>query len=182
MACRMLESFDTFTTVSERWTNAAGAVSAPAARTGIQGLRNIPGFSASGGCRKTFDAQGTWIIGRAYRTTVLGGFAIMGTIDGATVQGDVLPNANGTISLRIGGAVVATSILSMLINVYYYMELKHIIANAGGTIELRVNGAVWVTFTGDTQATANATADQVGLGGDVGTNDTDDVYIFDGTG
>jgi len=72
------------------------------------------------------------------------------------------------------------------IGVYYYIEFKHIIDNVAGLLEVRVDGVVWATFTGDTQATGNATADLIRLGstGDAagaGANiDWDDHYILDG--
>jgi len=178
MACRYLDSFDTYTTLLQRWNTASGSIVAGAARTGIAGFRD-------GALRKTFDAQGTWIIGIGFRTTLLQASLLeIGTWDAGAQQCRVITNANGTISLFRGGAtLVVTSALSILANVYYYLELKHIIANAGGTLELRLNGAVWATFTGDTQETANATADEIRIGANgAGTDDWDDLYIYDGTG
>jgi hypothetical protein len=85
-----------------------------------------------------------------------------------------------------GAVVVATSALSLLVNTFYYVELKHVIDPAAGILEVRVNGAVWATFAGNTRATANSTANVIQLGYDdaqVGcVQDFDDLYILDGNG
>lgn len=134
----------------------------------------------------TINAQGTWIIGVAYRGSNLGLVrSLITTLDVAAVQGVLRTNADGTLSLLVGAGVVATSVRSLLGNVFYYIEFKHIILNAGGTIEVRVDGEVWATFTGDTQSTGNAFANVIKLGGGAGgasNDDFDDLYILDGTG
>ena len=184
MALRYADSFDGYTTLSERWTTASGTITAAAARTGAAGLRD----PANQALTKTIDAQGTWIVGFAYRVAVLDGSVILRTGDTdvvANCQGRVIVNADGTIALHRGDGttLLATSTLSLLPNVFYYIEVKHIILNAGGTFEVRVNGAVWVTFTGDTQHTANATANIINLNSSSGqTEDFDDLYINDGQG
>jgi len=185
MACRMLESFDTFTTLTERWDFLSGGntqVLAAAARTGIAGLRSGDHY-----IQKNLTAQGTWVTGFAYRTSnVLDAVSLFRDVDGATVQGALQQNALSQFEVLRGATVVATSTLLITLNVFYYLEFKHIIANAGGTLEMRVNGAVWATFTGDTQQTANPTADRVALGPaavvEGATRDFDDFYLYDGTG
>jgi hypothetical protein len=113
-------------------------------------------------------------------------------MDAGVVQGTFSINTDGTISVWRGapgvGAVVATSALAIIPNVFYFIELRHVIDNVAGILEVRVDGAVWVTFAGDTQQTANATANAINLqtvtnfGGIFVTADHDDLYILDGTG
>jgi hypothetical protein len=184
MALRYLDSFDTYTTLLQRFTAGGGTIAAAAARTGIAGLRD-PGAASVAEASLTIDAQGTWIIGVAFRTSGFPGADtfILGNKDAGAFQGGLALRADGTLRLyRGGGTLLATSALSMLANTYYYVEFKHIIANAGGTMEVRVNGAVWATFAGDTQETANATANQIYLAGTASTDDFDDLYVLDGTG
>lgn len=193
-ALRRLDSFDHYTTLTQKWTSVttAPSITAAAARTGARGL-DCGGDNRS--ATLTIDAQGTWVIGVAFRCSQIpiGGAArtVLQTRDAGTEQGALQLNADGTLSLLrggFGGAVVATSALSLLPNVFYYIEFKHVVANAGGTLEVRVDGAVWATFNGDTQATANPTASQVHLGingpagGFATTVHYDDLYILDGTG
>ena len=83
--------------------------------------------------------------------------------------------------------MLATSASALGIGVWYYIELKHIVADAGGVLEVRINGTVWATYTGDTKETANATLNQLGLGYNsgsyVGTKlDIDDLYANDANG
>jgi len=187
IALRYADSFDGYTTQAQRWTAAvgnAGAIAAGAARTGIAGIRFA---TTPGGQRLTLTAQGTWITGCGFRRN---GFdaneVILRTIDNVTTQGAVRSDLTGVFSVLRGTTVVATGVTPILANTYYYAEFKHIILNAAGTLEVRVNGGVSVTFSGDTQETANATADQFAIGPQTGasgnTFDYDDLYICDGTG
>ena len=170
-----------------------GTIIAGALRTGAQGLRTTQ--NNQNGPSITLDAQGTWIVGKAIRVSALpvgDRLYCVATVDAGTVQGCFAINTDGTISVYRGGplagALVATSALALLPNVWYYVEFRHVIDNAAGTLEVRVDGAVWVTFAGDTQQTANATANAILLqtvtngAGIFVTADHDDLYILDGTG
>jgi len=188
MALRFLDSFDHYTTLTQKWNVAPGSnsIAAAALRTGIAGMRNVNQNDA--GPQITLDAQGTWIVGYAYRTNnFTTKLLATTTVDAGTVQGCFTINTDGTLTLRRGVTDVASSALSLLANVYYYIEFKHIIGNVAGTLEVRVDGSVWATFAGDSQQTANATASVImmsqnsGAGG-VANRDFDDIYILDGTG
>jgi len=181
-ALRFLDSFDHYTTILQKWTDRqGGSIGAAYARTGAQGCW-LP--SNNDYITLTIDAQDTWIIGEAWRSgnVAAGNGPIISTRDAGTTQGALQVNAVGTLSLLRGGVVVATSIRSLFANVFYYIEFKHIIDNVAGLLEARVDGAVWATFVGDTQNTANATADQIRLNGHWNACDTsvDDLYILDG--
>jgi len=188
MALRYTDPFDGYTTLTQRWTVDAdvnNSITAAAARTGIAGYRSAT--RQQGGPTLVLNAQGTWIIGVAFRTAdFVEASLIAATIDAATAQGVVQINTSGQFQVLRGATVVATETVAHLVNVFYYVEFKHIIANAGGTLEARVNGSVVATFTGDTQETANATADRIrmdppGVSSNV-VSDFDDLYICDGTG
>jgi len=137
----------------------------------------------------TLDDQATWIIGFAIQAggvESVGFNAFAQTWDGLanTQQGQFGLNSDATIAVYRGAAEVARSTRSMHAGVWYYVEFKHIIANAGGTLEVRVNEEVWVTFAGDTQATANAFANQIRMHATIAGAQAswDDIYILDGTG
>lgn len=182
MALRFLDSFDHYTTITQKWTISGAGIVAGAARTGAYGLSLTVNIMEA---ILTLDAQGTWIVGAAYRVAdIYNNDPIIRTLDVDVVQGSVRVNADATLSVLRGATVVATSVQSLLANVWYYIEFKHIIDNVAGTLEVRVNGAVWVTFAGNTQQTANPTANQIQLGpcNGAGTRHYDDLYILDGVG
>jgi len=186
MSLRFLDSFDHYTTLTQKWLSVSGVgtqIQAGSLRTGIAGCRVVHNVGSATGLTLTIDAQGTWILGFAYR---VGGFVSAGvvrTLDVGATQGELRQNADGTLSLLRGAAVVATSANALLANVFYYVEFKHVIDNAAGTLEVRVDGAVWATFAGDTQNTVNPTANQLQWPAIAGTfEDIDDLYICDGTG
>lgn len=94
---------------------------------------------------------------------------------GVRGSGGVLLNATGTILGSQG---------------YHYYELGVTVANTGGTWELRQDGNVISSGTGDTQVTANASANQARYG-ICGTTspvvapeqaNLDDVYVCSGSG
>jgi hypothetical protein len=89
-----------------------------------------------------------------------------------------LDNNTEQVSLRIDGAnkltvnrvstVLATSTNTLALNTWYHIEFKVTISDTVGVVEVKVDGTStnWIPQTGslDTKQTANATADQFGLG------------------
>lgn len=182
MALRFLESFDHYTALTQKWTSVSGtpSIGAAYARTGAAGLRL---YGTAPNVILTLDNQGTWIVGFAFRNPAIGVLStILSIVDSGSYQSRLYLQADGRLQIVRGATTVATSIGSLMSNVYYYIEFKHIILNAGGTLEVRVDGGVWATFAGDTQETANAFANQIVLG--AAANDAnihyDDLYILDG--
>ncbi len=181
MALRFCDSFDHYTTVLQKWTgNSNSIIQAAAARTGGYGLQMSAGATCT--TTRTLDDQGQWIVGVAYRIAAIAATDILKTLDSGAEQGVVSLAGTGLLRVQRGGVIVATSVRSLIANVWYYIEFKHIINNVGGTLEVRVNGELWVTFNGDTQATGNAFANQIQLyrTTGVGTAQYDDLYILDG--
>ena len=188
MTLRFADSFDHYTDPIQKGWVLLGAglptIIGAAARTGIAGMRLD---NDNERVALTLDAQGTWVVGFGFRPAGIRADDIVRTLDAAAEQGVLGVNGDGTLRLDRAGTTVATSVNALIAGVYYYIEFKHIINNAGGTLEVRVDGAVWATFAGDTQATANATANRIALGvtaglGAVVSYDHDDLYILDGTG
>ncbi len=192
MALRFLDSFDHYTTNLQKWTATGGSatITSTAKRTGANGLI-VTGTSTSayGSVTKTLSAQDTWFVGVAFQRPTAGfdrACDFIQTLDAGSMQGSLRVNADGTLSVTRNGTVLATSASSLLANIWYFIEFKHVIADSGGVLEGRVNGDVWVTYTGDTKQTANATANQIMLRGPhqngAGSYYFDDLYILDGTG
>ena len=195
MALRLMDSFDHYTGQGDRltkWTadiNASGNVEAGTGRFGSC----WPNQNNSRSMYKQFDAQATWIIGAAIRVdtfTGVGDIPLFVFLDGGSRQVYVRIQANtgklqvireASNSLGVGSFIFST-------NVWYFIEFKATINNTTGIAVVRVNGVTDINLSSqDTQATANATADQVALnGGAIGTTGAnpryDDVYICDGTG
>ena len=181
MAFRFCDSFDHYATadITNKWNTSSAT--------------GIVGSGRNGNClqldynqiiSKTLDAQATWIVGIAFKTTSLASEnLILSLRDAGTNQCSVRVNTDGTLSVLRGSTVLATSILAISINTWYYIEFKVTIADAG-TYQVRVNGVDWIASgSGDTQATANASANQIALY-QAGSYSSyfDDLYVCDGTG
>ena len=197
MSLRFLESWDHEISgegdASVKWdlfAPGAGLVGPTAARTGVNGF-NLAAGAGNELFDKTLTAQATWIVGTALNIQAAANpldLRLINTYDGTDVQCWVETNENTpgyTLSLVRDATVVATSGADAipLDATWYYMELKNTIADAGGLLECRINTSVVVTFTGDTKATVNATADKIRFGF-LGSYQHyfDDIYICDGAG
>jgi hypothetical protein len=98
----------------------------------------------------------------------------------------VAVTANGTIELKRGATVVASSAAGVMpIGVWSYVEASATINDTTGVFEVKVNGITAATFNGDTKnAGTNTTIDavQIYLTGFNYTHYIDDFYICDDTG
>ncbi len=181
MALRYLDSFDDYQTAdaSKYWPVHAWFTITSGGRTGNALELSDSTELAS----KVLDAQATWVVGVAFKAAGLN-TTFLRIIDSATVQCYLRSNANGTLSLVNGdNTVIATSSLpteAISTDTWYYIELK-VTIGAAASYAVRVNGVEWFSGTGDTQNSANATADTIQLlGGNY--HYFDDLYILDGTG
>jgi hypothetical protein len=135
------------------------------------------------------DSQATWIVGFAFK---FGGEVsipkIFAFLDGVTVHCYVMLNASQQILFYGGGAtLLATSTNVLLVDIWYYIEIKVTISDTG-SYEVRVNGSSsgWIPpASGDTRTAANASANCFYFGGTTQswsyTACFDDIYICDGT-
>lgn len=90
-------------------------------------------------------------------------FEVSGTID----QINILLNTSGTLAVRRGTTVLATSTAALVANTRYRVELRALCADAGGVAELRIDGTVVVTFTGDTRNAGTGVMNRLELWGPV---------------
>jgi hypothetical protein len=81
--------------------------------------------------------------------------------DGSSTQVAIGLDASYRITVFVGGTVVATSSPNAFaVGAWYFVQLRAHIANAGGNIQVWLQGQQVINFTGDTQNTANAYANQ----------------------
>lgn len=117
-------------------------------------------------------AAASWVIGFAFRMGVApsSAAAIVSLRDAGTTQVDLRLNPDGTLAVTRAGTALTggTSALSLSPDTWYYIEWKVTIANsiAASSCKVRVGGVDWLTVAAaqDTQATANASANQLVLG------------------
>ncbi len=101
---------------------------------------------------------------------------------GATAAMGLRVNASNHIEIRnSGGTLIATGTASLLINTWYYIEVKLVINGASGSVTVNVNGAPDITVTTGNFGSSNI--DNLGV---IARNTTgltlDDIYLFDSSG
>jgi hypothetical protein len=136
----------------------------------------------------------TAITGFAYRGTRPGsGYqAVVSLVDGSTCQTGLVIDSAGRFSFMkqtglgntLNGSVIAgPSTLAISTNVWNYIEFKLTVSSTVGYCEVRLNGVTALTFTGNTQQTANAYTTNIYLGDNgIGNSLYDDWYVLDTTG
>lgn len=170
---RFIDSFSHYTTITQKWP-ASVAASNPRTIVGSGGrfsgdcLRT----NQSAGVRRTIDAQQTWILGVAVKFN--SGYPtdtdkpILSLLDSGSQQFDVRITTTGFLRVTRNGTTLATSATSPPVGVWNYIELKVKIASGtSGTYEVHWNGVQLADLTSaaaNTQATGNATGNQIGVG------------------
>lgn len=154
-----------------------------------QGLA-IAGTSAKPYKTRPLAAVDTLILGAAvfFEALVPGTGSIMGLYDGVTEQVSLRGNAAGNLTFTRNGTVLATSVNTVSINTWYFIEIKCKVNNTTGTYEVRVNGSStgWIPpATGaNTRNTANNQATGIFIGSHTSSRLTwfDDLYSLDTLG
>lgn len=115
-------------------------------------------------------AQTSFAVGFAHYDTHLTAATVSSsvlTLSDAAFGAQVSVGIHGTnrqVLVKVGATTVITSPTNILtVATWAYIEVFGTIANAGGTLSLYVNGVLRGTFTGDTQATANTTVNNLEL-------------------
>jgi hypothetical protein len=191
-----IDGFDHYVTadITKKWTAVSGT-SPTIAAGGRRSGSSMRGAATVVTATKTLVASASWVVGFAFSYTALpgGAVAILALLDAGTLQCDLRVNADGTLSVTRNGTALTsgTSVVSLSIAIYHYIEFKVTIADSisAGSCKVRVNGVDVITVaTGqDLKSTANASANQVRLGtsgggNTLGTWDIDDVYVCDQSG
>lgn len=187
MAVRKLDGFDHYLTgdIDKKTT---GLLNSPTIVTpGRFGGGMLSTANSNAGISDTFDAQATWILGVAFKTSAIGAIGVFSLLDGATRHVDLrVQTGTGLIQVTRNATVLGTSTTAITTNTWYYLELKTTINNTTGVAVVAINGVTEINLSSqDTQNAGNASANVVQIGGIAGTSATiqyDDYYIFDGTG
>lgn len=193
MALLFIDSFDHYTTTTAevKWTTLSNASIGAHGRNGTNGIQ-CGASNTPGALSKTLSTSyGTLIMGVAARfgsvTPSDATTDILEFLDGTTSQISMRSTADGTgrLLLARGGTQIAISANNVFTpEVYCYLELK-VVFGSSGSAELRLNGTAIITFSGDTTASANDSANRISLGGyrtQSGAVEFDDFYLCDSSG
>ena len=194
MSLLFMDGFDHYTTANlskKGW--AAGSSVNIATTAGRRGSGCLRGGGSTGyAASRTFLPCSTLVVGFAFAYTAGGGNVsdmLLQLIDLGYGQVNIYLNSDGTLSVRRGTTVLATSARSLIRDGahFNYVEFKATIHNTAGAYELRVNGETWASASNvNTRSTANNSVNGVffsfsgGLTNNAGIYD--DLYICDSAG
>ena len=137
----------------------------------------------------TIDNTQTIVVGFAFKNEDWNdGNDLLLLRDSGTVQIRISTRATGDLRVERGTTTLGTTAaLGLVINRWYYLELRIKIHDTTGAFELRVDGVnVLDLAAGDTQETANAYINDISFYGNTATSADefyfDDIYILDTTG
>ena len=189
MALRFIDSCGDYYSTAQlgrKWTaNVSGQILAGGGRRAGNALDGSFARSYS----RTIDAQGTWVVGFAYKYAAAPASdnQIMILLDVVTEQVSLRMEAStGKLKFTRSGTTLGTvSAAALTTGVEHYIEVKAVIHPSAGTYEVRVDGVAVISGVAqNTRTTANSTADSFRLntGVSIGACMFDDVYMCDGTG
>jgi hypothetical protein len=188
MALLFCDSFDHYTTITQKWTTQANAgIQAGTGRNGTASIQMSGGATPRNAIKTLGVNAQTLIAGVAHKNSRADiAQPIFGFMDAGAWQCEVRMNATGQLQICRNGTVLATSDQALQSDIWYYIQFKAYIHDTLGTAEVNVNGLTWVTISNaDTKNTANAYANQICLWNHTGAGPTvnfDDLYVCDTTG
>lgn len=213
MAVRMFDGFDSYGSAvtnlsiagARGWYAVGPDLGGSSASTPFGSGYSLRNYNASGGT-EGLEYRGanhaTWIVGFAMNivaTDYANQMCLVMDTDSSTttttttsqVEMKCIYSGTGTlynISLtKNNGAVLLAGPVTVSMNTWYYYEMKVTISPTSGYAELRINTDTVLTYSGNTQVTANAYANTIGFNLQSGFGGPpsmylDDVYIADGSG
>jgi hypothetical protein len=214
MALRFMDSFNHYGTSDllgtgngQKWSLVYGSAATTCSISlgcgrfgaGLSFGRNAPTASWWAAMIKTLDNQSTWIVGFAFRTTAIPNNTngvIVALFDSGNTQCDLRINTDGTLQVTRNGTNLTggKSANVIQVNTWYYVEWYCVISSSlsSNQCNVNVNGVQWLSVSPGqvTKNTANATANQIAIGGTAnalgfqgnGIMDYSDLYVCDGTG
>lgn len=193
MALLFVDSFDHYPSADRllkwtaNWSNGV-TISAGNGRFGTAALRAAPQTGGQG-IRKTFPSTyAGGVIGFAYKpSAITAGLGVCLVLDGTSEQVSFILNSSGQIEARrggTGGTLITNGSIQLSANVWHYLEFKVNINSSGGTLDLKINGTADLTYTGDTNNTANNYFNGIAFFNNSSTLDAywDDVYVLSSVG
>ena len=196
MSLLFCDSFDHYAIgdITKKWTSQSGSPAALASGRFGNGLSLGSSQSGLASATKTLASSAATLgLGCAVLFATIptgsGHDRVVAFYDSGSEQVTVHLNSSGKLYVARGATVLGTGATVLSINVFYYIEVKATIDNTVGAVTVKINGTTEITITGaDTQQTANASANQIIIGGDQfstggGTFKTyDDLVIWDTSG
>lgn len=166
------------------WTAVGGSgtltSSAPAGRATTYAIGANNGF-----WKATGSNYASWCCGMAVNTALpISSFVLFALRDLGSYQITLNLDANGHLIVTRGNTTtLATSTNLLTANTWHYIEVSAVINSTTGSVTVWVDGAAWLTLTGqNTQATANAYANQAYFFNNASPSYFKDVYMMADTG
>lgn len=190
MTLLFVDGFDHYITLPQmlrKWTAAPTGTLTTNTRFNIGNAVSITG-GGSAGTRKTLNSSvNTFIVGFAFQYTIAsaGGSTLLQFRDAGVDQVHLTINTDGTLSIiRAASTVLGTTVKSLNVSTWYYIECKIKIDGAVGTYEIRVNGVTWLSGAGvNTRGgTANNYGNEIMFAAFNQNIVVDDLYVCDGSG
>ncbi len=191
MTLLFCDSFDHYTTVTQKWDSVGSGGAAISSGNGRNGTSSGRATNLDGGFRSnSVGAKSTLILGVAFRYPAgysSSEFVLLSFRDGASAQCDLRLTPARTLKITRAGTALGTGSAVLSPDVFYYIEFKVTFHGSTGVAHVRVNGVTDQSLTSqNTQATANPSADSFTLmtitGGGAGNTDFDDLYVCDALG
>jgi hypothetical protein len=195
MALLFCDSFDHYTTPSQKWDSALGpnvTIATAAARNGSNGLKMVHNFNTNNHVIKNVTPAATGFVGFAFLVNNYSDPApivVAAFMDGSTYQVGISINSTGQFSASCNGTLLGTASAAMGFGAWHYVEVKATISATVGVVVLKVDGVTLINLTGqNTKGSANATFSgiQLGMTGNIGGSSItvyyDDVYYCDASG
>jgi hypothetical protein len=186
MALLLSDSFDHYTTISQKWLTTYGSCSIGGSygRLGTNGLKINTGDAGVG--FKPPAGKSTVIVGQAvYFENVTDTHILLTLYDDDDDDVQVVVKQEGAnIKVYCGATEISSAAHGMSASIWYYVEIKILIASGTGTVDVKVDTVSKIADTGkDTQNTSNDYCTDVVLGG-MGTGASsytyrDDVVVMD---
>jgi len=195
MAVLHKDSFDHYTTLSDKWTFGAAGNMSISSGNGRNGTNSLRTTYDNAGVAVSHAQLTTLIAGVAFKipTTLPAGQCLLGYCVAATnyVQISVVLNTSKRIEIRRGNSnetIIATADAVLTVG-WHYIEFKAYIHDSAGTTEVHIDGVEVPELTLTEQDTKNKsesyadlTKIALGTAGSSQTFDWDDFYLCDTSG
>lgn len=197
MALKWVEGFESYSNLINFLQYRYNTFTAPSATfTAGRAIGNALLMNGTQFVTPTFTNQITWTVGFAFKNVNLSASNInmplisfndtTASVTTAQVTLCFNPSTRLFVALR-GSTVLGTGTFAITTGAWYYVEAKITVDPTTGSFASKVNTIADISFTGNTQSSANTYANNIAIRGPAGAGvggayAIDDYYICDGTG